>query len=373
MSSLYAIHDSYYPGCNDGDVDDRAAIQLYDRYLLEHPEIAYVVVYIVGETRFERAKPYFDEQKSGNIIYENEFDVKEANKADKIIICAPIPDAKVRSELAEIIGRKLNGYCQGNKIGVTNFPKEEYRELLEAIPEKNRFSTETTAITFPTKLLDMIDPKNKGEYLSYGILKLFAIGGIAHIPSLVYRLYCPGIGGGPGTNMLKIQELIYKNIMGQSEMVTTKDNFEEFNQNFIELVKDTECYRETNWAPLNEFMERFVIAIPTANHKAMENSLRVMFYFARVAYAPTDKSFLFNETTTKFYSLSDIPVGKLMFELDETPPLYDFVVSYLILNDYTTLAYFLGHIDLTRDKIMASFGPQTDYRVSLMNKRILIE
>ena len=92
----------------------------------------------------------------------------------------------------------------------------------------------------------------------------------------------------------------------------------------------------------------------------MENSLRVMFYFARVAYAPTDKPFLFNETTTKFYSLSDIPVGKLIFELNETPPLYDFVAAYLTLNGFNTTTYFLGHIDLTRDKIMASFTKGSD-------------
>jgi hypothetical protein len=359
MPSIYAIHDPYYPGCVDGDVDDRAAIQYYNKYLEDN--IDYIVVYLVGEGRYDKAIPYMTQKR---IVYENTFNLAEANAADKIIICAPVPDENVRIELAKIIRAKGNGFCQGNKIGVTNFPKPEFQDLLDSIPEKHRFSTESTAITFPTKVLDILDPQNKGEYMSYGLLKLIAIGGIIHIPSLIYRLYCPG--SGPGTNMLKIQELIQKHLIPQMEkqdydqakvkllksLIVYAGNFEQFNALLLDIVWHKDIYRTANFSYVEEFMQNFISKMPNANYEAMENSLKVMIYFARMIYITTDADLLFGQNATKFYSLAEIPQGSLMIELSETPPLYDMVVAHLVLNGYTNEAYFLGDINLTRMKIL---------------------
>jgi hypothetical protein len=368
MAFIYAIHDSYYPGCSDGDVDDRAAIQYYDKYLCEHHDVGYIVVYLVGEGRFENAIPYMDLQtnQGKRIVFENAFNVYEAIAAQKILICAPVPDENVRTELAKIIRTNQNGYCQGDKIGVTNFPKPEYEELLESIPVHNRFSTQSTAIQFPTNLLDILDPQNKGEYMSYGLLKLIAIGGIIHIPSLIYRLYCPEIGGGPGTNMLKIQELIQKHLVPMmrngdydqtkvqqlNELIVYKGNFEEFNALLIDIVSHKEIYISSNMNLVHNFMTIFQEKMPDANHTAMENALKVMIYFARMIYVTTDAGLLFDESTTKFYSLSEMPQGNLMIELDDTPPLYDFVVAYLVMNGYDNQERFLTDPHLTQKMMM---------------------
>ncbi len=360
MSYLYAIHDAYYPGCNDGDVDDRAAIQYYNRYVNQH--VSHVIVYLVGEGRYDMAKNYMEQ--TDKIQFRHVFNAEEARGADKIILCAPIPDENVRVELAAILREKKNGYCQGDKIGVTNFPKPEYQELLDSIPEKHRFSTQSTAVTFPPQILDILDPFNKDEYMSYGLLKLFAIGGIIHNPSLVYRLYCPKIGGGPGTNMLKIQQLIQKHIIPMmldcdpvkvqqlKELIVYDGNFEEFNSLLIDIVWHKEIYMNANMKLVDDFMMTFIQMMPYANFAAMENALRVMVFFARMIYVTYDASLLFDLNTTKFYSLSEIPRGSLMIQLDETPPLYDFVVAYLVLNGYTNLAYFLVDKELTRNKLM---------------------
>jgi hypothetical protein len=363
MKTVYAIHDSYYPGCDDGDIDDRLAVNYYSKFLEDHSDIDYIVVYLVGEGRFEKGLPYMNQKQ---IIYQDRFDFAEADAADKIIICAPVPDENVRIELAKIIRTKQNGYCQGDKIGVTNFPKPEYQELLDSIPEKHRFSTQSTAITFPTKVIDILDPQNKGEYMSYGLLKLIAIGGIIHIPSLIYRLYCPGIGGGPGTNMLKIQELIQKHLIPQMEtqdydqtkinllreLIVYTGNFEQFNSLLLDLVWHKEIYRTSNFSIVEDFMKTFIEKMPNAIHKAMENSLKVMIYFARMIYVTYDADLLFGSNATKFYSLAEMPQGSLMIELDETPPLYDMVVAHLVLNEYTNLAYFLVDNSLTQMKII---------------------
>ncbi len=362
MKTIYAIHDAYYPGCDDGDVDDRGAINYYARFLESNPEYEYVTVYLVGKGRFAKGLPYMTQK---NIIYEETFNLSEAMLADKIIISAPVPDENVRSELAKIIREKQNAFCQGDKIGVTNFPKPEYQELLDSIPEKNRFSTQTTAITFPPRILDILDPENKGEYMSFGLLKLIAIGGIIHMPSLIYRLYCPEIGGGPGTNMLKIQELIQKHLVPimkddydqtkvqqLKELIVYKGNFEEFNRLVIDIVHHKEIYVHASMNLVNQFMVTFREKLPDANHEAMENALKVMIYFARMIYVTTDADLLFDTSTTKFYSLSEMPQGNLMIDLDETPPLYDLVVAHLVLNGYTNLAYFLTDRDLTQMKIL---------------------
>lgn len=376
MSFIYAIHDAYYPGCNDGDVDDRATIQLYDKYLSFHPEVSYIVVYLVGEGRYEKAKAYMSEQtnEGSRIIYDDKFNLDEAKTAEKIIICAPISDENIRIELAKIITEKHNGYCQGDKIGVTNFPKPEYQQLLDSIPVKHRFTTQSTAISFPSTFLDAIDSKNKDEYMSYGLIKLFAIGGIIHIPSLIYRLYCPKIGGGPGTNMIKIQELIQKYlIIGMEntdtdtkdydqtkvkqlkDIIVCEDNFQEFNSQLIDIIYHKEIYLQANMNLVNEFMDTFREKMPNANHEAMENALRVMIYFARMCYVTEDADLLFSLSSKKFYSLSEIPQGKSTFEMDETPPLYDFVVAWFILNGYTNQSYFLDDKELTKKKILDSF------------------
>jgi hypothetical protein len=367
MAFLYTIHDAFYPGCSDGDVDDRAAIQLYDKYLCDHPN-DYIIVYLTGESRFKNATKYLNQQTNTGkrIVYTDKYNPYEAKYAKNILICAPIPDPSVRADLSAIITLNQNGYCQGDKIGVTNFPKAEYKELLDSIPERNRFSTQQTSIAFPVHLLDYLDFENKDEYLSYGLFKLFAIGGIIHIPSLVYRLYCPEIGGGPGTNMLKIQELIQKHLIPMMEkgdynqelvsdlkkLIVYSGNFEEFNDLLIQIVYHKEIYMNSNFNLVNEFMIQFRKEMPDANHKAMENALKVMIYFARMIYVKYDADLLFDHNTTKFYSLSEIPEGKLMIELDESPPLYDFVFAYLVLNGYNNIAYFLCDKSLTRDKII---------------------
>lgn len=368
MAFIYAIHDSFYPGCNDGDVDDRAAIQYYDKYLLSHPEVTYIVVYLVGEGRYEKAKLYMNQQKSKRIIYQDKFNLYEAQQAKKIIICAPIDDPTTRSMLARIISDKMNGFCQGEKIGVTNFPNHEYKELLDSIPKYNRFNTQTTSIAFPCELLDKLDPDNKDEYMSYGLLKLFAIGGIIHIPSLIYRLYCPEIGGGPGTNMLKIQELIQKHFIPMmkndfdqdkvkqlKEIIVSKNTFEEFNSLLIDIVYHKQIYLEGNMKLVDDFMVTFKEKMPTANHSSMENALKVMIYFARMCYVTEETELLFSSSSTKFYSLSEIPKGSSMIQMDTTPPLYDFVVAWLFLNGYDTRCYFLIDTHLTKDKIMMTF------------------
>lgn len=381
MAFIYAIHDAYYPGCYDGDVDDRAAIQYYDKYLLEHPEASYIVVYLVGDGRYEKAVPYMSQQKNKGqrIIYESVFNIDEAKAAEKIIICAPVQDENVRKELSSIIREKGNGYCQGDTIGATNFPKPEYQELLDSIPFHHRFSTKSTAISFPTEILDILDPENKNEYMSYGLLKLFAIGGISHIPSLIYRLYCPGIGGGPGTNMLKIQELIQKHIVPHMEkdpypfygryvmdmikelkdIIVCNANFETFNSILIDIIYDQSIYLEANMKLVDDFMINFRVKMPNANHKAMENALKVMIYFARMAYVTEDAEILYASRCNKFYSLSEIPKGYsvTLMELGETPPLYDFVVAYLIMNGYDNRAYFLEDNSLTRFKITGNILP----------------
>jgi hypothetical protein len=375
MAFIYAIHDSYYPGCNDGDVDDRAAIKYYDKYLLEHYDVSYIVVYLVGEGRYEKAVPYMNQQTNDGkrIVYESEFNIDEAKAAEKIIICAPVSDENVRIELSKIIREKGNGYCQGDKIGVTNFPKPEYQELLDSIPLYHRFTTKSTSISFPTKILDILDPENEDEYMSYGLIKLFAIGGIIHIPSLIYRLYCPEIGGGPGTNMLKIQELIQKYFVLQmmrdpypiyngysksklnelNDMIVCSANFENFNSILLELICNQQIYLEANMKLVDDFMMMFKVKMPSANHMAMENALKVMIYFARMCYVVTENSeLLFPKSCNQFYSLSEIPKGGSLIQLNETPPLYDFVVAYLVMNGYNNQAYFLEDNSLTRLKLM---------------------
>jgi hypothetical protein len=367
MAFIYAIHDPFYPGCNDGDMDDRLAIKLYDEYLLRHPETSYIVVYIVGEGRYEKAVPYMNQHK--RIIYESVFNIDEAKSAEKIIICAPVQDPEVRSVLANIIYEKKNGYCQGNKIGVTNFPNSDFKELLDSIPENHRYSTETTSISFPHELIDNLDPENKDEYMSYGMLKLIAIGGIIHLPSLIYRLYCPGIGGGPGTNMLKIQELIQEHLIPKMEkdpyphyylgynpnkindlkkMTIIPSNFELFNSILIDIIKEWPIYLQSSNKLIDDFMVGFKEKMPTANHQAMENSLKVMIYFARMCYATEeDGAPLFTQHVNKFYSLSEIPKGYCMINLEETSPMYDFVVAWSILNE--------DENEPTREKIMKAF------------------
>jgi hypothetical protein len=368
MSFLYAVHDSYHPGCNDGDVDDRASIQLYDKYLFEHPEVKSIVVYLVGKGRYEKATTTMDNQinKGKRIIYEKEFNPETVKSAEKIVICAPIQDDAIRKVLTECILEKKNGYCQGDKIGVNNFPKPEYKELLDAIPEENRFSTSTTSLTFPSILLNFLDPFYKDEYMSYGLLKLIAIGGIIHLPALIYRLYCPEIGGGPGTNMLKIQEIIQKYFIPKmksnektkrlNDLIVFKGNFEEFNSLLIEIVSTEEIYYTANMNVVSEFISIFKEKLPTANFKAMEEALKVMIYFSRIIYQPFEGE-LFGKDA-KFYSLSEIPEGKLQIELDETPPLYDFVVSYMVLNGYNANSEVLSSNQMTRDTILAEFIPK---------------
>lgn len=344
------FHDPHVAGQVTGDVDDLAAMRLYETMMKIDPYLR-VTVYLTDE-RLVAAQPYFTDT---NLVIKNlsekgpdgkvVINLKEADlySADKIGVFAPIADKDIRDMITRVILAKKNGYCQGDKIGVTNFPNKDYENLLHAIDAK--FSTETTNLSFPSELLTDLDPNFSEKYLSYGLLKLIAIGGIARNPKLVYRLYCPGIGGGPGTNLIKILELIQKNNPFQS--VPSDVDFTSIPcdmasagtlcQHIIDLY-DKKQKMENTADPLDGFMplDNLIDEASkdaTIDTQSLRNSLKVMLIFGNMIYAPTDGTVLFNNTQEKFHSFLDIPSGKLMISLDKTPPLYDLVAAYCMMFD----------------------------------------
>jgi hypothetical protein len=331
-STLYCIHDPWFFGLKDGDMDDRAAFKYYEKYIMENPRKS-VVVYVPGE-RYHLTIEYF---KNSSIIFHNEFLRDVAESAKKICICAPVCDPGIRNILTDIITKKQNGYCQGHKIGSTNFPSMAYNELLESIPLYNRYNTITTNIQFHHTFLDVLDPVYKQDYLSYAILKLISPAGILHVPGLLYRLYCPIIGGGPGTNMLKIQEILQKYFGYLPDVMISEENFQEFNTRLIqeESLTTTE--------PIKKLMAGY------PDNKVLEEALIVMVYFANLVFVKKDGSLLYEKND--ICSLNTVPEGMLKIQLDETPPLYDLVAAFCTLNDIPC-NHLTDHVS-TRDMIVS--------------------
>jgi len=314
MASLYCIHDPWFFGLKDGDMDDRAAFKYYERYLEKNPDKS-IVVYIAGE-RYGLTVEYF---KNSKIIFHNHFIKELASQSDKICICAPVCDPGIRNILTDIITKKQNGYCQGHKIGSTNFPSMAYNELLESIPLYNRYNTITTNIQFHHSMLDTLDPVCKQDYLSYAILKLISPAGILHVPGLLYRLYCPILGGGPGTNMLKIQEILQKHFGFLPDVTIREDTFQEFNKRLIQEESLTST----------DAIKKLMAGYP--DNTVLEEALIVMVYFANMVFVKKDGSLLYEKND--ICSLNTVPEGMLKIQLEETPPLYDLVAAFCVLND----------------------------------------
>jgi len=311
--TVYAIHDPWFHGLPDGDVDDRAGFCAYEKYLLDNPGCR-IIVY-VGD-RYEETMYHYGDTR---IEFRNTFDFQEIALAQKIIVCAPVKEASDRLHLTNIISQFGNGYSQGCKIGCMNFPNANYEPLLESIA--HRYSTVDTMLTFPTAFVQRLDPIYWKDYQEYSILKLISPGAIVHIPGLLYRLYCPGLGGGPGTNMLAIQKLLQTHFDILDHIPVDKDHFVEFNQALIQkknLVPTAALQR------LPHVME---------NQHLLESML-VMIYFANLIYRLSDRKLY--EDDTDLYSLQSIPKGKLWInpeDMTETPPLYDLVAVHAMLYD----------------------------------------
>jgi hypothetical protein len=331
MIDLYAIHDAWFYTMNDGDVDDRAAIKFYEKLIRENPSMN-IMVYFT-DNRFDISKPYY---LNSNIKFQEKFNISDVMNSKKVGVFSKIKDSTIRDELTSVLLEKKNGYCQGDKIGCYNFPDDSYKPLLDAMTYK--FSTEYTNITFPVSFMDNLDSQYKNDYLAYGFLKLIAIGGIINIPSLVYRLYCPKIGGGPGTNILKIQkwfmDYTYLDINSQP------NSFEDVNKLIInEYTKKNGSDLLDNFTPLKDFIVKATQVkqvkindvMVDINLEALENSLKVMIIFGNLIYKPKTSNKLFDSDTKQFYTLSGIPEGNLLCESDETPPLYDLVAAYSIM------------------------------------------
>jgi len=305
MTYLYAIHDPWFEGLSDGDVDDRAAFCAYERFLSLNPHKK-IVVY-VGE----RYQSTLDHYAHFQVEFRETLNFEEIEQAEKVCISAPVKDASERNFLSAVLNKKGNGYCQGCKIGCMNFPNANYSALLESVV--NRYSTVDTMLTFPVNFIQRLDPIYYEDYQKYGYIKLFSPGAIAHIPGLLYRLYCPELGGGPGTNMLTIQKCLQKHFHLLRDLPVDKDHFIEFNQRLIQ---------EKGLHPTRAI--RAVTEIPE-----LLDSLTVMIYFANMVYN-TGQGPLYHEDAP-LYSLSTLPTGTLSITEEETPPLYDLVVAHAVL------------------------------------------
>ena len=332
MASLYCIHDPWFFGLKDGDMDDRAAFKYYERYLEKNPDKS-IVVYIAGE-RYGLTVEYF---KNSKIIFHNLFIKELAAQSDKICICAPVCDPGVRNILTDIITKKQNGYCQGHKIGSTNFPSMAYNELLESIPLYNRYNTITTNVQFHHTFLDILDPEYKQDYMSYAILKLISPAGILHVAGLLYRLYCPVLGGGPGTNMLKIQEILQKHFGLLPDVTIHEDAFQDFNSRLI-LEKSL-----TSSPAIKKLMAGY------PDNNVLEEALIVMVYFANLVFVKKDGNLLYEKND--ICSLNTVPEGMLKIQLDETPPLYDLVAAFCTLHDIPS-NHLTDHVS-TREMIVS--------------------
>jgi hypothetical protein len=306
---LFAIHDPWFNGLEDGDVDDRAAFKYYERYMQRNP-LCEVVVWIADLDRYELALKHF---KGSSIQFYHDFPRDHLIHADKVCISAPVKDQAIRDLIASHLSVTKKGYCQGTKIGTTNFPSKAYEALLESIPSDHRYCTYLTNLCFPPSLLDVLDPDYKQEYMSYSIMKLISPGGIMHVPGLLYRLYCPLLGGGPGTNMLKIQQCLKDYHPGLEDLTITAEGFRETNLEIIGRVGlDTPHFLE-------------------GLQPELEEAMTVMIYFANKYYKSGASRVYDNQES--LYSLRTLPPGRVDLPLTETPPLYDLVVAIAVLEN----------------------------------------
>ena len=306
---LFAIHDPWFYGLEDGDVDDRAAFRYYERYMMRNPTHE-VIVWIEDLARYEQVFLHF---QGSPIQFYHDFPMDHFISSDKVCISAPVKDPILRDKIADHLSVTGKGYCQGTKIGTTNFPSKAYERLLESIPTEHRFCTYVTNLCFPTELLDTLDPDYKHEYMSYSIMKLISPGGIVHIPGLLYRLYCPILGGGPGTNMLKIQQCLKDYHPGLEDLIITAEGF-----------------RDTNL----DIMGRLGLEPPlflTGLQPELIDAMTVMIYFANKYYKTG--SFRVYDNCESLYSLRTLPPGTIDLPLTETPPMYDLVVAIAVLQD----------------------------------------
>jgi hypothetical protein len=170
-------------------------------------------------------------------------------------------------------------------------------------------------ITFPVSFIQKLDPIYYEDYQQYGYMKLFSPGAIANIPGLLYRLYCPELGGGPGTNMLTIQRCLQKHFNLLPEITVSKDQFDEFNKQLIQTqgIHTTSAIRQMSIMEGNDELLR---------------SITVMAYFANLIYKTNDT--LYKEDTP-LYSLKDLPQGTIALKEEETPPLYDLIATHAVL------------------------------------------
>jgi hypothetical protein len=158
-----------------------------------------------------------------------------------------------------------------------------------------------------------LDPEYKQEYIAYSIMKLISPGGIMHVPGLLYRLYCPLLGGGPGTNMLKIQQCLKDYHPGLEDLTITAEGFRETNLEIIGRVGlDTPHFLE-------------------GLQPELEEAMTVMIYFANKYYKSGASRVYDNQES--LYSLRTLPPGRVDLPLTETPPLYDLVVAIAVLED----------------------------------------
>lgn len=303
MAYLYAFHDPWFHGFSDGDVDDRAAFCVYERFLRMNPSKR-IMVY-VGE-RYQETMRYYGHFQ---IEFQETLHIPDVESADKVCVCAPIKNPVDRANVGTIVYHKKNGYCQGCKIGTMNFPNANYEGLLECMTY--RYSTADTMIPFPISFIKKLDPSYQ-DYTQYGYIKLFSPGAIANIPGLLYRLYCPEMGGGPGTNMLTIQRCLQKHFHLLEDIPVDKDHFALFNERLI-LEKGL-----TPTQPIKQITDNYYL----------RNSLTVMMYFANLVYLTNGP--LYTEETP-LYSLNNLPEGTLAIVDEETPPLYDMVVAHAVL------------------------------------------
>ena len=305
-TTLYAIHDPWFHGDPDGDVDDRSAFCAYDRYLTHHPDDSIRV--FVG-SRLPKTLKHYSHLR---VTFTDKLLKEEVEQAQRILICAPVQDASNRDMLRTILLEHQNGYSQGCKIGCMNFPNQHYLPLLEAV--KYPYSTVDTMMTFPVDFIQRLDPHYK-DYMLYGVIKLFSPGAILHIPGLLYRLYCPELGGGPGTNMLSIQRILQQRYGILPHLPIDKDHFQEFNRTLIE---------EKGLVPIPAILG--ATPIP-----ALIDSLTVMVYFANLVYH-TGQGPLYNEHSG-IYSLQTLPLGEC--EIEDPPPLYDLVAAHATLYGFS--------------------------------------
>lgn len=306
MAYIYAIHDPWFHGMADGDVDDRAAFCAYEWYLSNNPTQKIIVH--VGDRTAETFRHY----GHFRITFTETFLEEDIANAQKICICAPVKDPAQR----EILRRSLtkgNGYCQGCKIGCMNFPNQSYMPLLESIPNEHRYSTVETMIPFPVSFIQRLDPRYSQHYQEYGYLKLFSPGAVVHVPGLLYRLYCPEMGGGPGTNMLTIQRCLQKHFNLLPDIPVDKDHFARFNRTLIE---------ENELTPIPAILR--ATQIPE-----LIDSLTVMVYFANKIYGKV------YQEDSEIYSLKTLPPGRIDLVETETPPLYDLIVAHAVLYNQT--------------------------------------